>query len=249
MRPIGDEARRRLQARSARLDATKLRALSPLLFIIPHPDDEVLGCGGLIAEASDRRLDVRIVYLTDGAGSHRGSPSWPPQRLANTRRAEALNALEILGVAPDGVLFLDWPDAAPHPPRSRAFRRSVETVFRWRHASPARSVWAPYKDEGHCDHQAAWLLARAIRHRRTTPTPMLFEYLVWGWNEKGIGEKLEDRCAWSLPCAHQIPRRRRALACHATQLGTVIHDAVESFALPEALTAVTDCPSEIYLER
>jgi LmbE family N-acetylglucosaminyl deacetylase len=249
VKAIGEAARRALQAHARPLDAARLRALSPLLFIVPHPDDEVLGCGGLIAEASDRDLDVRVVYLTDGAASHRGSPTWPPDRLARTRRAEALSALTVLGVAPEDVLFLDWPDAAPHPPLSPAFTRSVETVIRWLRDSPPLSVWAPYREEGHCDHRAAWALARAVRRLCRSPPPALLEYLVWGWNDSGVAEDLRDRTVWRLACARQIARRRRALACHATQLGGLIGDAAQSFTLPDTLTALTDCPSELYLER
>jgi LmbE family N-acetylglucosaminyl deacetylase len=216
--------------------------------MIPHADDEVLGCGGLIAEASDRNLDVRIVYLTDGAASHIGSPTWTPDRLASVRRREALRALAVLGVKPQDVLFLDWPDAAPHPPHSQPFKRSVETVFRWRGGSPPRSVLAPYKNEGHCDHQAAWALAGALSRLWTSPPPARFEYLVWGWSDPGIGEILSGRTLWRLACAHQVARRRRALACHATQHGKLIDDARQSFALPETLTALADCASEFYLE-
>ncbi len=249
MKPIGDTARRALQARARPLDAARLRGLSPLLLIIPHPDDETLGCGGLIAEASDHNLDVSILYLTDGAASHRGSASWPAKRLAKVRRGEALSALDVLGVRADHVLFLDWPDAAPHPPRSKAFARSVEAVRRWRGGSPPRSVWAPYRDEGHCDHQAAWTLACEIARLWTASTPAMFEYLVWSWSDPGIAESLNGRSVWSLACEHQIARRRRALACHATQLGGLIDDAAQSFAIPASLRALTDCPHEVYLER
>ena len=248
MKAIGEDARQTLQPRAAELDGARLHALSPLLFIIPHADDEVLGCGGLIAEASDRNLDVRIVYLTDGAASHRGSPTWPPERLASARRLEAKRALKILGVEARDVLFLDWPDAAPYPAHSAEFKRSVGTVIQWRSGSPPRSVWAPYKGEGHCDHQSAWSLASTVRRNWAKPAPAFFEYLVWGWNDPGIRDSLSDRTLWRLPCAHQIARRRRALACHATQLGMLIKDAAESFALPGALAALTDCASEIYLE-
>lgn len=247
VRAIGDKVRRALQAQASPLNSIRLRSLSPLLLVIPHPDDEVLGCGGLIAEASDLNLDVRIVYLTDGAASHRGSPTWPPDRLARVRRQEALQALDVLGVGAEDVLFLDWPDAAPNAPDSPAFGRSIGAISRWRNRAP-RSIWAPYINEDHCDHRAAWGLACAVRRLWTSSPPTMFEYLVWGWNAPGVGERLRGRALWRLSCAHQIARRRRALVCHATQLGSLIDDATQSFALPQALTALTDCPTEIYLE-
>jgi LmbE family N-acetylglucosaminyl deacetylase len=248
VKAIGDDARQDLQAKAKVLDTAKLKLLAPLLLIIPHADDEVLGCGGLIAEASDLRLGLQIVYLTDGAASHRGSPTWPPDRLARVRRQEALQALAILGVKNDQVLFLDWPDASPHSSSSEAFTHSVEVVFRWAGHPAPRSVWAPYEGEAHCDHQAAWALASAIRNRWTSPPPDLLAYLVWAWNEPDIARTLDGRTVWNLACAHQTARRRRALACHETQLGTLIDDAAEAFALPAALSALADGSSQLFVE-
>lgn len=56
-------------------DALELTATS-LVVISPHPDDDVLGCGALIARMAPR-VPVRVVYVTDGAASHR-SISYPP---------------------------------------------------------------------------------------------------------------------------------------------------------------------------
>ncbi len=56
-----------------------LRTASALIVIAPHPDDDVLGCGALIARAS-MHLPVRVIYLTDGSASHENSPTYPPDR-------------------------------------------------------------------------------------------------------------------------------------------------------------------------
>ena len=37
-----------------------------LLIVAPHPDDEILGTGGLIQQAIAVGADVRVVYLTNG---------------------------------------------------------------------------------------------------------------------------------------------------------------------------------------
>jgi len=36
------------------------------MVVAPHPDDEVLGAGGLIQQAVAAGAEVRIVYLTNG---------------------------------------------------------------------------------------------------------------------------------------------------------------------------------------
>jgi len=38
-----------------------------ILIISPHPDDEVIGCGGLIAEAKRQECDVFVLYICTGA--------------------------------------------------------------------------------------------------------------------------------------------------------------------------------------
>ncbi|HEX2943304.1 MAG TPA: PIG-L family deacetylase, partial [Rhodopila sp.] len=43
------------------------------LILAPHPDDESLGCGGLIATAVAAGRAPLVVILTDGAGSHPNS--------------------------------------------------------------------------------------------------------------------------------------------------------------------------------
>jgi N-acetylglucosamine malate deacetylase 1 len=37
-----------------------------VLLIAPHPDDEILGCGGSIAKLAAAGHEVRIAYLTSG---------------------------------------------------------------------------------------------------------------------------------------------------------------------------------------
>src|SRR5437762_25173 len=73
----------------------------PLLVLAPHPDDESLGCGGLIAEACGRGQDVHVVILTDGTGSHPNSRAWPRHRLKALREAEAREAVAALGLPPE----------------------------------------------------------------------------------------------------------------------------------------------------
>lgn len=40
--------------------------LRDTIIFAPHPDDEVIGCGGLIAYLNENRIKVKIVYMTDG---------------------------------------------------------------------------------------------------------------------------------------------------------------------------------------
>jgi LmbE family N-acetylglucosaminyl deacetylase len=88
----------------------ELDSVGSALVIAPHPDDESIGCGGLIALLRRRNAKVWVCIATDGAGSHPNSPSVPPRQLAAIRGREAIAALGILGVKRRCVLFANLPD-------------------------------------------------------------------------------------------------------------------------------------------
>ena len=79
-------------------DSRAVLGAEPLLVLAPHPDDESLGCGGLIAEHHARGHDVHVLVLTDGTGSHPHSREYPPTRLAALRMGEARDAIRALGL-------------------------------------------------------------------------------------------------------------------------------------------------------
>ncbi len=242
---IGHRAWMTLRGRAIALDAARLKALSPILVIAPHQDDETLGCGGLLATASALGLQPRVAYLTDGSASHVGSPTWPAERLAVTRRAEALRALSALGVGSNAVCFLGWPDAHPLAADDPARARSLARLADWVSGFAPRSLWAPWSGEAHCDHLAAARLGADLA-RRFRPRPVRMDYLVWGWKEPGL-TRVRAR-TWALDCPGTIPARRRALACHRTQLAGVIDDALTGFQIPPRLAALVARPTEVYLE-
>jgi LmbE family N-acetylglucosaminyl deacetylase len=132
-----------------------------LLVLAPHPDDEVLGCGGLLQRAVSLHLPVEIAFLTYG-DSNEGSflayrlhpvlRSSAVERMGELRRREALAADALLGVPAGRLTFLGYPDlgtleiwrehwgARPpgHGPLTRARAVPYPTAFR---------PGAPYKGE------------------------------------------------------------------------------------------------------
>jgi len=78
--------------------------------IAPHPDDETLGCGALIANAVRRGVPIGVIALTDGDASHPSSLRWPPAALARLRSGEPRRALARLGAGAAPVRRLGWHD-------------------------------------------------------------------------------------------------------------------------------------------
>ena len=79
--------------------------LVPTLVLAPHPDDETLGAGGLIARLSRAGVPVTIVAITDGEHAYADTPN-----LADIRIAEQTEALHCLGVPERMIHRLHLPD-------------------------------------------------------------------------------------------------------------------------------------------
>src|SRR3954471_23980499 len=94
-----------------------------LLVIAPHPDDDVLGAGGLIRRVVRAGGRVQVVWTTSGDGFPEGvetSEGISPrvahltprdyQTYGRLREEEARAALGSLGVRPTALTFLGFPD-------------------------------------------------------------------------------------------------------------------------------------------
>ena len=97
------------------------------MVLSPHPDDETLGAGGLIAEACAEGQDVDVIVVTDGSGSHPRSKQYPRQKLVDLRYSEVHRAGVALGLQPDRVKFLGLPDTMA-PKAGPLFDAAVKEV-------------------------------------------------------------------------------------------------------------------------
>lgn len=79
-----------------------------LLILAPHPDDEVIGCGGLVAQHLREGRAVRVVVATDGAEA--GPPGGDRDEYRRRREGESRTALALLGET--DLHFLRFPDRA-----------------------------------------------------------------------------------------------------------------------------------------
>ena len=90
-----------------------------LVIVAPHPDDEVLGCGGLIQQAVAAGADVRVIYLTNGDHTQVAFKLYSGRlhlsakdyfKFGERRRTEAMAATNLLGLPSDHLFFLGYPD-------------------------------------------------------------------------------------------------------------------------------------------
>ncbi len=241
----GGGAWRALTRRARRVSAKHAARQGPWLVLAPHPDDETLGCGALIAAVTAAGGRVHTAFLTDGSGSHPDAPGWSARRIAGLRRREAQAAVRVLGGASD-VLHLDWPDANPADREDAVFVRSVNRLVSWCRRRGIRQIAVTWSDEPHCDHEAAAALAVAVATRLCC---RLYDYLVWGWTLDDLSPRLRGAGVLAVDTKTGQARQRRAMACHRSQRGGRIVGARENFRLPHAMLRLIDRPNTILLEN
>lgn len=215
-----------------------------VLILAPHPDDESLGCGGLIASCCAASRPPVVAILTDGSASHPGSRLFPPARLAALREQEARLAVKRLGLADDRLVFLRERDTmAPHA--GPAFDAIVQRLVRLAADHGCRAVIAPWQFDPHCDHEAAALIGASVSRAAGL---RLMSYPVWGWTLSDDTEM--DTVAtqgWRLDIAPHLETKRQAIAAHASQYGAVVTDDPTGFRLPGALLQALNKPWETFL--
>ncbi|HUB49579.1 MAG TPA: PIG-L family deacetylase [Acetobacteraceae bacterium] len=224
---------------------TSLLGSDPLLVLAPHPDDESLGCGGLIADCQARGQPVYVLVLTDGSRSHPRSRSHPPARLVALRAEETRAAVGELGLAPDRVAFLALRDGRA-PLRGAPLRSTAHRIAEHARARGVRVICVSWPGDPHHDHVAAYRAA-------TLAAPMIgaqvFCYPVWGWT-------LPPH-AWVPPTPPRggriditpfVAAKQRAIACHRSQATDLIQDDPDAFRMSPEFLAYFNQPYEVFID-
>jgi LmbE family N-acetylglucosaminyl deacetylase len=199
----------------------------PFVVLSPHPDDETLGTGGLIAEARTAGQEVDVIVVTDGSGSHPRSKQYPRQRLVDVRYSEVHQAGLALGLEPDRIVFLGLPDTLA-PKSGPQFDAAVEETLNVIRRSEAGALFVTWERDPHCDHEASAELARVVR--RMSPGLKLWAYPIWGWHIEASAEiRQPPLMASRIDISPYRDRKLEAIAAHASQMTDLISDDPEGF--------------------
>jgi LmbE family N-acetylglucosaminyl deacetylase len=218
----------------------------PFIVIAPHPDDESLACGGLIADACEQGLHAKVVIVSDGAGSHTNSKTYPPDRLSALREDEAKQAGAELGLKPEDMLFLRLPDRfVPH--QGEEAEPAIEAIADCAREIRAGSLFVSWRHDPHCDHEASYRIAREVQRR--VGRVRLFEYVVWGHTLPPSTEVDPIRSGFRISIDHEaMERKRLAIAAHRSQTTALIDDDPGGFLFSQIDLAHFDLPYEFFLE-
>jgi LmbE family N-acetylglucosaminyl deacetylase len=205
--PGTGEAAWRSWAGLAALPAWPVAGWGSVVILAAHPDDEVLGPGGIIAMLAAAGARLRLVAVTDGESSHPGRSAAARAGLAGRRARERAAALAALGAGPAEVIRLGLPDAG-------LGGREAELAARIPALTAGFDVClAPWEGDLHADHEAVGRAARQAAGR------VLF-YPVWMWHWAAPGD---PRVPWGQAGRVPLPdgvreRKQAAIGCFASQL-------------------------------
>ena len=214
-----------------------------LVVIAPHPDDESLGCGGLIAEACAKGVPTCVIVVSDGTGSHPRSRAFPRTRLRTLREAEARQAVSALGLPPRSVEFLRLPDRFVPSDGARA-AAAVRSIVAAARRIAASAIFVSWRHDPHCDHEAAYRLALCAQRELGVA---LYEYSVWGAALKPNVAVTAPASGFRLRIDRHRARKQRAIALHKSQVGGLIADDPGGFQLSSADLARFAGPFESFI--
>lgn len=176
----------------------------PLVVVSPHPDDEVLGAGGLVHCWARLGQSVTVVSVTDGeaADPSRADLNW-------VRRAELRNALRRLSCLHVEVRNVGIPDGKVRDHQNR-LRIVLDELLQ----QPA-TIIAPYEQDGHPDHEAVGQVCLEVAQNNGVP---IARYPVWTWHH--THPESVQALKWGVFRLVSAARRAkaRALQCFESQL-------------------------------
>lgn len=217
------------------------------LVLAPHPDDEALGCGGLIQYLLEQNMTVIVCFVTSGEASHKHSKKYPPEKLAILREEEAKKACDILGVKPSHVFFLRQPDSGLQDLKNEQRNNNARNVADILKEFKIYSLVLPWRMDPHPDHRAAFELGKTAVALREDNI-QLVEYPIWLWKNSSsqdwpIKESVE---IFRLDISKMLERKRAAIYAHASQTSTLIDDDPEGFTLSDDLLSPFLIPFEFF---
>jgi len=228
-----------------RLRASPLKTPTSLLVIVPHPDDECLGCGGLIARTRAAGGRVRLLFLTEGENA----TGTPDASLGKVRCKEAAQAAARLGVPDNDLHWLGLPDSRLDKLSAAQAESFRTTLLALLESDSTDLVAVSSVLDGSSEHIAAAQLSWASLQAMPN-APALLGYLVWtAWSPTLLWRLLFTR--WPVCILGLDPETRtakcEALACHQSQLRPGKLGA--TFVLPRGFAATLCARQEFFIKE
>lgn len=207
----------------------------------PHPDDEVLGCGGLLQQLAANGNPIVLVHVTNGTQSHPNSPSYPPEKLNSIRPQESIQALKaLLGMTNQvTTIALNLTDGKVFDQKAQFYKKLSAII------EPDDILVTPFRHDGHPDHEATGQVVTAFaKHHHLA----CYQVLIWAWHwAKPDDSRIPWNCATRLDLsADQLQRKSQAIACFKSQITTDESTGKPPVLSEQAIARISQ-PWEVYL--
>ena len=143
------------------------------LMLAPHPDDEIIGCGGLIARLVELGHTPTVIILSGGGKSHEGCCTIDERALVSERRRLTLQAADIVGLPHEHIYFLDFKDGSISEDDMANMEKLRKTIDK---VNP-QMILVPHSGEGWSDHLATRRIGLSLADAESE----IWEYCVWMW--------------------------------------------------------------------
>lgn len=169
-----------------------------ILFLSPHPDDDVFSSGGTLAKFARAGAKIKVVYFNDGAGGTKDGKDDP--KLIEIRKKEAIEATKILGIT--DLEFLNTNNAI-------ASKRSNLLVI-IRDFKP-NIIFTPSVVDNHPNHKDVAVLLYSVLNHKSKILNLKFDiwqYEVWTPIIPNRLVNIDD----------VVELKKQAIKCHRSQL-------------------------------
>lgn len=183
-----------------------------IVIISPHPDDEILGCAGLIQLLHTMERKILVIGVTNGTASHPNSKKYSVDQLNVLRPLESRYALDLL-VGKNQVEYHSLGlDDGQLIHQTLAFEQALEKFI---HEQDI--LITTYEKDGHPDHESLGRYVRAYAHKKGL---QFLQFMVWAWHWAKPNDKQID---WSSALRldlkdEQINKKANAIYCFKTQI-------------------------------
>jgi LmbE family N-acetylglucosaminyl deacetylase len=169
----------------------------------PHPDDDVIGCGGTLIKHVAMGHKVRIIYLCSG---DKGIKDKNPKEVMNIRKSEAQNAALVMGLSESSLHFLNFEDEKLRIKIDKA----AEEIRQLFNDFPPNLIYLPSFLDKHNDHFATNQIVKKLGLKNT----ILAAYEVW---TPLIPNRIVD-------ISNLINQKEKAIQAHVSQIKALQYD-------------------------
>jgi LmbE family N-acetylglucosaminyl deacetylase len=171
-----------------------------VLVLAPHPDDDVFGCGALLAHLAENKTSIKVLYFCDGSlGNSKGEHD---TSLVARREIEAVNALKEIGITKAD--FLRHSDLSLEK-NDRLWEKIYQEIV----VTKPDLVLVPDSHDWNSDHVAIYKSLVITLGKIKHSGPNVWAYFVWGICKP----------TYLFPYNKKIESiKKAAMACHKSQL-------------------------------